>query len=103
MAEYGNPDVPEDWEFIRTYSPYHQVARDAKYPRVFFPTSTKDDRVHPGHARKMAALMQSAGHPVFYYENTQGGHAGAADARQRAYVTALCTTYLLSELGRTDR
>ncbi len=99
IAEYGNPDVPEDWEFIKTYSPYHHVAADAKYPRVLFTTSTKDDRVHPGHARKMVARMLAFGHPVLYYENTEGGHAGAANSAQRAYVDALVYTYLLSELG----
>ena len=100
MAEYGNPDVPEEWAFIKTYSPYHNVAKGKRYPRVLFTTSTRDDRVHPAHARKMVALMESMGHPVLYYENTEGGHAGAANAKQRAYATALTTSYLLNELGR---
>ncbi len=99
MAEYGDPDVPADWAFIKTYSPYHNLSADKKYPRVLFTTSTKDDRVHPGHARKMVALMQSMGHPVVYYENTEGGHAGAANAKQRAYASALGIAYLLTELG----
>lgn len=97
-AEYGDPDVPEDWAFLRKYSPYHNLSKDASYPRVLFTTSTKDDRVHPGHARKMVARMLAMGHPVLYYENTEGGHAGAANAKQRAYATALATTYLLTEL-----
>lgn len=99
MAEYGNPDVAGDWSFIKTYSPYHRLTKDARYPRVLFTTSTRDDRVHPGHARKMVARMEALGHEVFYYENTEGGHAGAANAKQRAYSNALMMTYLLSELG----
>ena len=73
MAEYGDPDNPDDWEFMRKYSPYHNCDPRADYPEVFFATSTKDDRVHPGHARKMAALMQLQGHPILYYENLDGG------------------------------
>lgn len=99
MAEYGNPDEPEAWAYIKTYSPYHNLIRTASYPRVLFTTSTKDDRVHPGHARKMVAMMRWLGHPVLYYENTEGGHAGAANAKQRAFTSALATTYLLTELG----
>ena len=99
MAEYGNPDVSEDWAFIRNYSPYHNVKKDKRYPRVLFTTSTRDDRVHPGHARKMVARMTAQGHPVYYYENTEGGHAGAANAKQRAFGAALAWVYLLEELG----
>ena len=99
MAEYGNPDKPEEWAFIRTYSPYHNLSPHVSYPRVLFTTSTRDDRVHPGHARKMVAMMRWMGHPVVYYENTEGGHAGAANAKQRAYSSALGLTYLLTELG----
>ncbi len=99
MAEYGNPDVSEDWAFIRNYSPYHNVKKDKRYPRVFFTTSTRDDRVHPAHARKMVARMTAMGHPVYYYENTEGGHAGAANAKQRAYASALAWVYLLDQLG----
>ena len=99
MAEYGDPDEPSDWAFLRTWSPYHNLSADASYPRVLFTTSTKDDRVHPGHARKMVARMRALGHPALYYENTEGGHAGAANAKQRAWQRALVTTYLLTELG----
>ncbi|MEM8886072.1 MAG: prolyl oligopeptidase family serine peptidase, partial [Planctomycetota bacterium] len=77
----------------------HNVFRDKTYPRVLFTTSTRDDRVHPAHARKMVARMIEQGHSVFYYENTEGGHAGAANAKQRAYAAALTYSYLLSELG----
>ena len=99
MAEYGDPDVPEEWDWLKTYSPYQNLSASAKYPRVLFTTSTRDDRVHPGHARKMVARMLAMGHPVLYYENTEGGHAGAANARQRAFAAALTLTYLLTELG----
>ncbi len=98
MGEYGNPDLPEEWSFISKYSPYQNVQKDAKYPRVFFNTSTADDRVHPGHARKMVAKMEAMGHKVFYYENTEGGHAGATTNRQRAERIALTYAYLLQEL-----
>jgi len=98
MGEYGNPDLPEEWAFIKTFSPYHKVQKDAAYPKVFFTTSTRDDRVHPGHARKMVALMESLGHEVLYYENIEGGHAGAADNKQRAELSALAYAYLLKQL-----
>ena len=98
MGEYGNPDIPEEWAFIKTYSPYHNVKKDAHYPRIFFTTSTRDDRVHPGHARKMVAKMEDMGHDVLYFENTEGGHAGAANNEHRANVYALIYTYLTMEL-----
>ena len=94
MAEYGNPDEPEMWEYIKTYSPYQNVKKDVKYPLVFFTTSTKDDRVHPGHARKMVAKMKDMGHDVLYYENIEGGHSTAADNKQRAYMNALAYAHL---------
>ncbi len=98
MAEYGNPDEPKEWEFIKTFSPYHNVKKDAKYPRTLFTTSTRDDRVHPGHARKMVARMKELGHDVVYYENIEGGHGGAADNKQRAFMSALAFTFLWKEL-----
>jgi prolyl oligopeptidase len=94
MGEYGDPDVPEDWEFISRYSPYHNVRTGVRYPRMLLTTSTRDDRVHPGHARKMVALMQSQGHDVLYWENTEGGHAGGADNVQQARMWALTYTFL---------
>ncbi|MEO8153018.1 MAG: prolyl oligopeptidase family serine peptidase [Rhizobacter sp.] len=100
MAEYGNPDLPEEWAFISKYSPYQNVKADTTYPRVLFTTSTRDDRVHPGHARKMAALMLSLNHDVLYYENIEGGHGGAADNEQRAHLQALEYSYLWQQLGR---
>eukprot|EP01034_Spumella_vulgaris_P002784 gene2784-3610_t len=89
MAEYGNPDDAAEWEFIAKYSPYQNVKAGVKYPKVFFATSTRDDRVHPGHARKMAALMLAQGHDLLYYENIEGGHGGAADNEQSATLLAL--------------
>jgi prolyl oligopeptidase len=94
MAEYGNPDVPEEWAYIQTWSPYHNLKKDAKYPKVFFWTTTRDDRVHPGHARKMVAKMQDLGHPVYYYENTEGGHGSGSTNAQRAHINALEYAYL---------
>ncbi len=94
MAEYGNPDVPEDWEFIKTWSPYQLVKKDVDYPKVFFWTNTRDDRVHPGHARKMVARMEEMGHPVYYFENIEGGHGSGSTNRQRAEITALEFSYL---------
>jgi prolyl oligopeptidase len=98
MAEYGDPDKPEDWTYLSKYSPYQNVQKSGKYPRVLFTTSTRDDRVHPGHARKMYARMKEQGHNVLYYENTEGGHAGAADNEQTAKLLALEWTFLLNEL-----
>lgn len=99
MGEYGNPDRPEEWAYISRYSPYHNVRADGRYPRVLFTTSTRDDRVHPGHARKMVAKMKSQGHDVLYYENIEGGHGGAANNRQAAYMSALGYIFLRRQLG----
>jgi prolyl oligopeptidase len=98
MAEYGNPDDPAHWEFIQHYSPYHNLQADKRYPKILFTTSTRDDRVHPGHARKMAAKMLAMGHACLYYENTEGGHGGAANNSQRAHLQALEYTYLWQQL-----
>jgi prolyl oligopeptidase len=98
MDEYGNPDIPEDWAYISKYSPYQNVMKGKKYSRVLFTTSTRDDRVHPGHARKMVAKMEEQGHDVLYYENIEGGHGGAANNKQAAYMAALAYTFLLKEL-----
>jgi prolyl oligopeptidase len=98
MAEYGNPDDPKEWEFIQTFSPYHNVKKDAKYPRTLFTTSTRDDRVHPGHARKMVAKMKDQGHDVLYYENVEGGHGGAADNKQMAFMSTLGYVFLWKQL-----
>ena len=94
MGEYGNPDDAEEAKWLVRYSPYHNVKKDETYPRVLFTTSTRDDRVHPGHARKMFARMKEQGHDVLYYENIEGGHGGAADNKQAAFMNALATTFL---------
>ncbi|HEY0700320.1 MAG TPA: prolyl oligopeptidase family serine peptidase, partial [Micromonospora sp.] len=99
MAEYGDPDVESDWAYLREFSPYHNVRPGRPYPPVLLTTSTRDDRVHPGHARKMAALLAEQGHDVTYYENVEGGHGGAADNEQRAFVTALTFEFLWQTLG----
>jgi prolyl oligopeptidase len=99
MAEYGDPDQPAQWAYISRYSPYQNVKPSVKYPRVLFTTSTRDDRVHPAHARKMAARMLEQGHEVLYYENIEGGHGGAADNAQRANLRALEFSYLWMQLG----
>ncbi|MFK8025462.1 MAG: prolyl oligopeptidase family protein [Ilumatobacter sp.] len=98
MAEYGDPDDPADWAYLETYSPYHLVDPEAAYPPILLTTSTRDDRVHPGHARKMAARLGEAGHDVTYWENTEGGHGGAADAGQQATMQALIFTFLRTRL-----
>lgn len=102
MAEYGNPDT-DDWAFLQNYSPYHLVSAEADYPTVFFTTSTRDDRVHPAHARKMVAKMQDQGHDVVYYENIEGGHGGAANLNQSAYNEALIYAWLWKELTADDQ
>ncbi|SDS32410.1 prolyl oligopeptidase [Paraoerskovia marina] len=102
IAEYGDPDVPADWEFLQDFSPYHRFDRDRTYPPVLFTTSTKDDRVHPAHARKMAAMMLDAGKDVTYYENVEGGHGGAADNSQAAFMAAVQYEYLWDHLAATD-
>lgn len=98
VGEYGDPDKPEEWAFLRNYSPYHLVREGVGYPRVLFTTSTRDDRVHPAHARKMVARMKEQGHDVLYYEKIEGGHGGAANNEQRAYMEALAYTFLWNEL-----
>lgn len=99
VAEYGDPDEPDDWEFISKYSPYQNISSDRRYPSLLMTTSTRDDRVHPGHARKMTAALEAAGHPVRYYENIEGGHAGASDNPQIAFRAALVYEFLLRTLG----
>lgn len=99
MAEYGNPDIAEEWAYIKEFSPYHNLEKGRSYPRVFFTTSTRDDRVHPGHARKMVAKMKGMGHDVLYYENIEGGHGGAADNNQVAHLYAMVYAYLFQQLS----
>ena len=98
MGEYGNPDIPEEWAYIQTWSPYHMVRPDGDYPEVFIWTTTRDDRVHPGHARKMAAKMLDQGHDVLYYERIEGGHGSGSTNEQRANNAALEWAYLWKQL-----
>jgi prolyl oligopeptidase len=98
IDEYGDPDKPADWAFIKKYSPYQNVRKGVKYPPVFFYLSTKDDRVHPGHARKMAAKLKAYGNPVFYHEYTEGGHSVGADRSEDAVRAALLYEFLKKEI-----
>lgn len=98
IEEYGNPDDPKMRKYLLSYSPLHNLKKEAKYPEVFYITSTKDDRVHPGHARQMVARMQELGHPVLYNENTDGGHGRASNMKDLAEFLALEFTYLYQKL-----
>jgi prolyl oligopeptidase len=102
VAEFGDPDDPAQWEFIREYSPYHNIVADRDYPPVLITTSAGDDRVHPGHARKMTAALEDAGHEVLYYEDTEGGHAGANNNAQAAFDRAVKYEFLLQKLFGKD-
>ncbi|MCW3838949.1 prolyl oligopeptidase family serine peptidase [Micromonospora yasonensis] len=104
MAEYGDPDNEADWAYLREYSPYHNIRGGVAYPPVLLVTSTRDDRVHPGHARKMAARLRAHGHDVSYYENVEGGHGAAANNEQRAFLSALGLEFLWRKLaGRSHQ
>ncbi len=98
VDEYGDPDDPEMWRYIKSYSPYHNLKAGIDYPATLFFTSTRDDRVHPGHARKMAARMESLGQQIEYYENTEGGHGGSSTSEQLARRLALVYAHLWRHL-----
>ncbi len=98
MGEYGNPDIPEQRAWIQRYSPYQAITAGRNYPMPFIFTSTKDDRVHPGHARKAAAKLESLGYRYLYYENIDGGHSAAANLLEAARRSALEYTYLTRQL-----
>jgi prolyl oligopeptidase len=98
VGEYGSPDVPAEAAALRRYSPYQNVRPGVRYPKTLIYTSTKDDRVHPGHARKFAAALEEAGAPVTYYENVEGGHSAAANLEQRVKRYAIEYTFLLRSL-----
>ncbi|MFN6982517.1 MAG: prolyl oligopeptidase family serine peptidase [Brevundimonas sp.] len=102
IGEYGDPDIPEQRAWIQAYSPYQNLRAGQPYPEVFIHTSTKDDRVHPGHARKAAARLEELGYPVLFYENTDGGHAAGANLRETARRLALEYTYLSRRLMDTQ-
>ena len=101
IGEYGDPEIPEQRAWIQQYSPYQNLRAGQPYPEVFIHTSTKDDRVHPGHARKAAARLEELGYPVLFYENTDGGHAAGANLRETARRLALEYTYLSRRLMDT--
>ena len=98
VAEYGDPDVPGDWEFLSKYSPYQAVRKGVSYPPIFLYLSTKDDRVHPGHARKYAARLKEYGNSVYYHEYLEGGHSVGADHAEDAVRAAMLHAFLLREL-----
>jgi len=100
IAEYGDPDVPEQWAYVQTFSPYHNLKAGTTYPPVLFYTATSDDRVGPVQARKMAARMEAMGVPdVWFYENREGGHGGAADNKQTAHMRAAAYEFLWKHLA----
>ena len=103
VEEYGDPDLPGDWAFISKYSPYQAVKAGVKYPPVFFYSSTEDDRVHPGHARKMAAKLIDLGNPVYFHEYLEGGHSVGADHAEDAVRAALLHAYLKRVLIEGNR
>jgi len=102
MGEYGDPSNPDEGAFLRSISPYHNVDANGDYPEIYIYTSRKDDRVHPGHARKMAHLLESLGHDYLYYENPEGGHAAAADLSEYARRDAMLYTFLMQNLMGDD-
>ena len=103
MAEYGDPDT-DDWQYLQQYSPYHNIKREYKYPPLLVTTSTKDDRVHPYHARSFVNRLKdvagNTGNEIHYYENIEGGHGGAADSKQTAFMTVLYISFLNKFIGR---
>ena len=103
MAEYGNPDTAE-WDFLQRYSAYHNIDPNATYPPLLMTTSTRDDRVHPYHARSFVKRFEELGNikEMHYYENIEGGHGGAADAKQQAFMTALYLDFLRKTIGKGD-
>jgi prolyl oligopeptidase len=101
IAEYGDPEKPGEWEFIKSFSPYQNVKQGMDYPPILFYTATSDDRVGPVQARKMAAKLQGLGyHDVWLYENTEGGHAGSSDNGELAFRRALTYAFLWDVVGR---
>jgi prolyl oligopeptidase len=102
IAEYGDPNKPEDWAFLQTYSAYHLAVPGQAYPPILLATSRRDDRVHPGHARKMAAKLQAMGYEAYFYEPTAGGHGYGTNNSQIASFTALGYTFLREKIGFLD-
>ena len=104
IAEYGDPDKPEEWAWLKTYSAYHAAEPGKPYPPILFATTRRDDRVHPGHARKMAAKLQAMGYrEAYFYEPPAGGHGYGTDNRERAHFMALGYAFLAKNIGWTVR
>jgi prolyl oligopeptidase len=109
VAEFGDPET-DDWKFLEKFSPYHNIdVNVTKYPPMLVTTSTRDDRVHPAHARKMVKKLWDMGHgdnkdwPIYYYENIEGGHGGAADAKQSAFMTAIAYDFMFDTLSKNAK
>jgi prolyl oligopeptidase len=103
IAEYGDPDKPEEWGWLQTYSAYHAARPGQRYPPILIATTRRDDRVHPGHARKMTAKLQAMGYEAYFYEPAAGGHGYGKDNSERAAFTALGYTFLKNKIGWSDR
>jgi prolyl oligopeptidase len=99
IAEYGDPDKPEEWAWLQTYSAYHAAKPGQKYPPMLIATTRRDDRVHPGHARKMTAKLQAMGYEAYLYEPAAGGHGYGKDNKERAAFTALGYSFLKNKIG----
>jgi prolyl oligopeptidase len=102
IAEYGDPDKPEEWAWLQTYSAYHAARPGQNYPPILIATTRRDDRVHPGHARKMTAKLQALGYEAWFYEPAAGGHGYGRDNRERAAFTALGYAFLKDRIGWSD-
>jgi prolyl oligopeptidase len=103
IAEYGDPDKPEEWAWLQTYSAYHAAKPGQNYPPILIATTRRDDRVHPGHARKMTAKLQAMGYEAYLYEPAAGGHGYGKDNRERAAFTALGYAFLKNKIGWSDQ
>ena len=100
IAEYGDPDKPDEWEWLKTYSAYHNAKPGQAYPPILIATTRRDDRVHPGHARKMTAKLRAMGYDqVYFYEPAAGGHGYGKDNKERAAFSALGYTFLRQKIG----
>ena len=102
IAEYGDPDVPEDWAFLQHLSAYHTAEPGRPYPPILIATTRRDDRVHPGHARKMAAKLQAMGYPAHLYEPAAGGHGYGKDNAERAAFIALGFSFMRESIGWSE-
>ena len=103
VAEYGDPDKVEEWDWLKTYSAYHAAVPGQTYPPILIATTRRDDRVHPGHARKMTAKLQAMGYEAYFYEPAAGGHGYGKDNKERAAFAALGLRFLREKIGWTDK